>query len=199
MLRPAAMPTKTKKPVKKPTKRKPARAKTAPRTKVSSDDDLLALYEDTLRRLEAVAKNTSGTLRDRLGAIFHGQLKAIRPQREILAPIAARLLDGRDPVSAFSRETHAARQRGVEAMDLALDGVSDDLRPLAANALWLMMLSMWLFYLTDESEGETRTHGLVDELLDMAVMLLPWLGTPFIKPMLDRVSGGLERAGVRLT
>jgi hypothetical protein len=156
------------------------------------------MYEDNLRALEKLAASAKGNLRDRLGTIFHDQVDLIRPQRDTLGAIAARLLDAREPVSAFSKQTHAARERGVKAIEKALDGVAPDLRPLAANALWLMMLSSWLFYLSDEADGK-RTHAMIDELLDTAVMLLPWFGTPFVKPMIDRIAAGFDKVGIKLT
>ena len=37
---------------------------------------------------------------------------------------------------------------------------------------------MMLVYINDDSPGEKRTHGLVDDALDMIVRMLPLLANP---------------------
>jgi hypothetical protein len=76
--------------------------------------------------------------------------------------------------------------------------VPADVAPLAANALWLLMMALMLVYVNDDSPGEARTHGLVDDALDMVVAILPMLGTPMGKAVVDRVTGALARADISL-
>lgn len=160
---------------------------------------VFAYYEDNQREMEELAARATGTLRERLGVIFHGKLETIRPHRKMLAAIVQRLVDPGDPLSAFSRQSHAVRARAIGVIEAALGDVPADVRALAANALWLVMLAMMLVYINDDSSGEQRTHGLVDDALDMIVAMLPMLGTPMGKALVERVTASLGRAGIALT
>jgi AcrR family transcriptional regulator len=166
----------------------------------SKDALVFAYYEDNQRDMEDLGARATGTLRERLGVIFHGKLEAIRPQRKMLAAIVARLADPGDPLSAFSQQSRSVRQRSVAVIERAIAGdVPAEVAPLAANALWLLMMSLMLVYVNDDSPGEKRTHGLVDDALDMIVAMLPLLGTPPGRAIVERVTGALARADITLT
>ena len=165
----------------------------------SKDALVFAYYEDIQRDMEQLGERAEGTLREKLGTIFHGKLEDIRPQRKMLAAIVTRLADPGDPLSAFSQQSRSVRERSVAVIERAIaDSVPADVAPLAANALWLLMMSLMLVYVNDDSPGEARTHGLVDDALDMVVAMLPMLGTPMGKAVVERVTGALARADISL-
>ena len=159
---------------------------------------VFAYYEDNQRDMEELAAHATGTVRERLGVIFHGKLETIRPHRKMLAAIVQRLVDPSDPLSAFSKQSHEVRRRAIGVIEAALGDVPADVRPLAAHALWLLMLAMMLVYINDDSPGEARTHGLVDDGLDMVVAMLPMLGTPMGRTLVERVTAALGRADITL-
>lgn len=51
-------------------------------------------------------------------------------------------------------------------------------------------------YVNDDRPGENRTHGLVDDALDMIVPMLPMLATPMGRALCERVTSALGRAGI---
>ncbi len=159
---------------------------------------VFAYYEDNQADLEAVAASATGTLRDQLGTIFHGKLETIRPQRKMLAAIVQRLVDPTDPVGAFSTQTSAVRDRAMSVLErvLASASVPAEVMPLATRALWLLQMALMLVYVNDDSPGEQRTHGLVDDALDMIVPMLPLLATPMGRALAERVTQALTRAGI---
>jgi AcrR family transcriptional regulator len=159
---------------------------------------VFAYYEDNQAAAEAIAERATGTLRERLGTIFHGKLETIRPQRKMLAAILPRLVDPGDPLSAFSQQSRAVRDRAVAVLTRALADAKlpADIAALAAHALWMLMLAMMLVYVHDPSPGEARTHVLVDEALDLAVPLVPLLATPMGRAISGRVVQALGRAGI---
>jgi AcrR family transcriptional regulator len=157
-------------------------------------------YEDNQREMETVAERAGGTLRERLGFLLHAKLDSIGPHRAMLGAIIARLVDPGDPLSAFSSQTRAVRERaiGIFSRVLASTGLPSSAIAVAANTLWLVQLAAMLVFVNDKSASNARTHALVDEGLDLVVPLLPLLGTPAGTTLCDRVTAALSRAGIVL-
>jgi AcrR family transcriptional regulator len=167
----------------------------------SKDALVFAYYEDNEAEQAELARNATGTARERLGAILHGKLEAIRTHKKMLAGIVQRLVDPSDPVGAFSAQTHAVRDTSIAMFDdvLAGEDLPRDVRALAARALWLFEMAVMLVFVNDDSPGERRTHGLVDDALDMIVPMLPLLATPMGQALATRVTAALTRAGLSPT
>jgi AcrR family transcriptional regulator len=159
---------------------------------------VFAYYEENQAAVEELAQRATGTTRERLGALLHAKLETIRPQKKMLAAIVQRLVDPSDPVGAFSAQSRAVRDRAIAVLDDALDGdqLPPDVRALAARALWLFQMAAMLVFVNDDSPGEQRTHGLVDDALDMLVPLLPLLASPMGQALVGRVTAALSRAGI---
>jgi AcrR family transcriptional regulator len=160
---------------------------------------MFAYYEANQAEIEATIgqRALEGTLRERLGMLFHEKLETIRPQRAMLVSILPHLMNPGDPLSAFSTETREVRSRAVALFARALgDAVPPAQVPLVANALWLIQLAAMLLYVHDDSPQQRRTHGLVDDGLDLLVPLLPLLGTPPGQALVDRLTAALTRAGI---
>lgn len=161
---------------------------------------MFAFYEQNQAEMEQIALRAHGTLRDRLGALMHGKLESIRPQRAMLGKIIARLVDPSDPLGAFSAQTRAVRERAIAIFARALEpsGLPPPAIAVIAHALWLLQLAAMLVFVNDSSARSQKTHGLVDEGLDMLVPLLPLLGTPAGQALCERVTAALARAGIAL-
>jgi AcrR family transcriptional regulator len=158
---------------------------------------VFAFYEENQARVEELAITATGSVRERLGAIFHGKLDSIRSQRAMLASIIPHLVNPGDPLSAFSAQTRGVRARSIEVFERALDGaVPPHALAVVANALWLLQLACMLVYIHDDSPNEARTHGLVDDGLDMLVPMFSLLATPMGAALCDRVTTSLTRAGI---
>jgi AcrR family transcriptional regulator len=163
---------------------------------------VFAFYEDNQARFEALAERAgdSAPVRARLGALLHGSLDEIAPQRAMLASIVHHLVNPGDPLSAFSHQTRAVRERAVAVFRrvLAEAGVPPPALATAAHALWLLHLAWLLVLIHDDTPGGARTHGLLDDGLDLVVPLLPLLGTPVGIALCERVTQALTRAGIEL-
>lgn len=157
---------------------------------------LFAYYEANVDAVEAAAI-TTGSLRDRLGAAFHGMLDATRPHRALLASIVPQLADPADPLSAFSAGTRAVRERSVAVYARALAGAVPDAHvPLIAHALWLLALAVMLVFVRDDSPNQARTHRLVDDALDLLVPLAPLFATPLGRGLVEHALAALARAEI---
>jgi AcrR family transcriptional regulator len=159
---------------------------------------VFAFYEDNQAAAERVELH--GSLRDQLGALLHAKLDSIHDQRHMLGTIVQRLVDPGDPLSAFSAHSRAIRERSIElfAKPLRDAGVPAESVGMAAHALWLFQLGIMLVYINDASPGQKRTHGLVDDALDMLVPLVPLLATPIGAGLVAKVTAALSRAGISL-
>lgn len=158
---------------------------------------VFAYYEQNQAETDERAGQLEGTLRERLGTLFHAKLESIRPQRAMLASILPHLMNPGDRLSAFSAETREVRAKAIALFARALDGaVPAPQLPLVASALWLLQLAAMLLYVHDDSPEQRRTHGLVDDGLDMLVPLLPLLATPPGVAITDRLTAALSRAGI---
>jgi len=162
---------------------------------------VFAYYEQNQTTMEALAAGASGTLRDKLGVVLHGKLQSIHDQRHMLGTIVQRLIDPGDPLSAFSAQSRAVRERAIAVLEKPLrdEGLAPEVARVGAHALWLFMLAMMLVYINDDSPKQKRTHGLVDDALDMLVPMLPLLSTPMGAAIVARITSALDRAGIALT
>ena len=161
---------------------------------------VFAYYEQNQAVMEQLAESASGTLRERLGVLIHGKLRSIHEHRHMLGTIVQRLIDPGDPLSAFSAQSRAVRDRAISIIEKPLrdEGLPDEVARVGAHALWLFMLAMMLLYIKDDSPKQKRTHGLVDDALDMLVPMLPLLSTPMGRGIVERIVGALDRAGISM-
>ncbi|MEZ4250050.1 MAG: hypothetical protein R3B99_17600 [Polyangiales bacterium] len=60
-------------------------------------------------------------LRERLGIAFHTKIDAVRKDRRLLIAVSRSLADPSDPLSAFSEESRAVRERAIGIFEAALD------------------------------------------------------------------------------
>jgi AcrR family transcriptional regulator len=165
----------------------------------SSKEALIFDYEQNQQAMEELALRASGTLRERLGALMHGKLESIRPQRAMLGAIVARLVDPGDPVGAFSAQTRAVRERAIQifAETLAAGGLTPPAIAVAANTLWLLQMAAMLVFVNDTSAKSARTQARRRQA-DLLVPLLPLLATPPGRAICERVTTALGRAGIAL-
>ncbi|HEY4175720.1 MAG TPA: TetR/AcrR family transcriptional regulator [Kofleriaceae bacterium] len=164
----------------------------------SKEDLIFAYYEENQREIERVVLPEGRDVRARLGALFHAKLESLAPQKKMMASIVQRLIDPADQVSAFSTKSASVRAKAIALIDAALEGsvVPAVMRPMAAQALWLMQMAMLLVFVRDGSPGEKNTHRFVDDALDMVVPLLPLLATPMGTQLAQRIVDALSRAGI---
>ena len=157
---------------------------------------VFAYYEGNQAVVEHL--EPTGSLREQVGALMHAKLRSIRDDRHMLGTILPRLIDPGDPLSAFSAQTRSVRERAVDvfARPLRAAGLPADVVAIVAHALWVAQLGAMLVYLNDPSAHQKRTHGLVDDALDMLVPLLPVLAMPMGRNIVERVVRALDRAGI---
>jgi AcrR family transcriptional regulator len=170
-----------------------------------SKEAIVSAYYDQVQRLhgEKVQEELRGrdSLRERLGAVMHSKLEILKDDRMFLGALFRYTGDPEHPLSVFGKGTEAQRRHSVRIFQQATAGtsVSEELQVLLPWALWLGHLGMILFFLYDKTEGQQRTHELVDGMLDLLTQVVELTSSalvrPFVQPFQTRVLRMFEEAG----
>ena len=171
-----------------------------------SKEALVSAYYDRVQRLHAekVQEELRGRerLRERLGVVLHSKLEILKEDRRFLGALFRYTGDPHHPLSVFGKGTEGQRRHSLAIFEQALTGTnaSAELRVLLPWALWLGHLGMILFFIYDETEGQQRTHKLVDGILDLLTQLVELTNSalvgPFVRPFQTKILGMLRGAGL---
>jgi len=159
----------------------------------SKDAIVLAFYgqaQDEMDPLLEEALASHGDLKSRVGALLDVKLKYFEPNRPLLGTLAAHA-DPAHPLSPFSEQTRAIRERDVRYFERALEQsktrITDDLKPHLPGILWMYQMGIILFWIYDRSEGQQRTRALIDKSLAVVVRLIQLSGLPLLRPVRSMV------------
>ncbi len=170
-----------------------------------SKEAMVAAYYDQVQRLHRERARDELTrkagLRERLGVVMHSKLEILKDDRMFLGALFRYTGDPQHPLSVFGKATQSQRRHSVAVFQEAMAGtkVSEELQQLLPWALWLGHLGIVLFLIYDESEGQQRTHQLVDGMLDLLTRFVELtssaLARPFVQPFATKMLGMLRAAG----
>jgi hypothetical protein len=126
-------------------------------------------------------------LKDRIRVVLEKRFELLAPNRKFCDALFKHAPDSGDPLSPFSKETEAIRERAFEHMRLALEGgdvkMSSDLAPHMPRLMWMYQMGLILFWLYDRSTNQSRTQKLMDKSLSLLVGLLKAASLPLMKPL----------------
>src|SRR5271165_349675 len=151
---------------------------------------VMAFYEESNVAMHeqieaALAKKTD--LKSRLRAVVDVKFEYFAPNRKFLGALLRHAADPEHPLSPFSKETQAIRERDMLHFSGALEGsnlkLPDDIRPHLPKLLWLSQMGLILFWIYDRSENQARTERLVDKSLGIVANLLKLSTSPFLRPV----------------
>lgn len=112
-------------------------------------------------------------LLERLRSVLRLKFGLLKPNRLFLGALVRAGLDPENPVSPFSAETGAMRERSIDVFRRALEGsdvrIPAELAAHLPRLLWLYYMGLVLFWLFDRSEGQRKTDRLVDRSLEAIV------------------------------
>jgi AcrR family transcriptional regulator len=138
---------------------------------------------------EAILQAMAGhkKLKDRLRCVMEKRFELLAPNRKFCDALFRHAPDSQDPLSPFSKETRAIRERAFEHLRIAIDGgdvkIPADLQPQLPYLLWLYQMGLILFWLYDRSPGQQRTMKLMEKSLTLLINLLRLSGLPLMKPL----------------
>jgi AcrR family transcriptional regulator len=149
--------------------------------------DLDPLLEDALAK-------THG-LEERLQAAIEAKFKYFTPNRKLLGALSAHI-DPQHPLSPFSEQTRAIRERDIGFLRQALDGaetrIPDDLKTQLPRVLWLYQMGLLLFWVYDSSSAQKKTRRLFHKSLSLVVNLIKFSSLPLMRPVRKLVTDLLE-------
>jgi AcrR family transcriptional regulator len=164
----------------------------------SKDALVMGFYERAQRDLgpllEDVLAKTQG-LEERLGAAIEVKFQYFAPNRKLLGALSAHI-DPQHPLSPFSEETRAIRERDIGFLAAAVEGgqtrVPDDLKMYLPRVLWLYQMGLLLFWVYDSSAEQTRTRQLFRKSLSIVVSLIKFSTLPLMRPVRKLATDLLE-------
>ena len=170
-----------------------------------SKEAFVSAYYDRVQRLHAekVREEWKGnsTLRARLGTLLHSKLDILKDDRRFLGALFRYTGDPSHPLSVFGKGSQTQRAQSVELIGEAIStpGITEESRQLLPPILWLAHLGMILSLIYDESEGQQKTHRLVDAVLDLLVQAIELTNLPlvrsFVQPFQAKVLHLMQDAG----
>ena len=123
--------------------------------------EFYARLQDEMEQNLPAALEGRRDLGERLRALLDLKFGLLRPNRRFFGALVRAGLDPENPVSPFSTETAALRDRSIAIFRRALEGsdvrIPADLGPHLPRLLWLYYMGLILFWLLDRSEGQKRT------------------------------------------
>lgn len=155
----------------------------------SKEAIVLAFYDDMQEHgheatLEAIGKHKR--LRERVRVVLENRFALLEPNLKFLGALFKHSPDPEDPLSPFSKETEAIREKAIELFRVALEGgdvkVTEDLHAHLPRLLWLYQLGLILFWIYDRSAEKQRTRVLMEKSLGLVVNLVKISGLPLMRP-----------------
>jgi len=171
-----------------------------------SKEAIVSAYYDQVqcehvRRVHEELKEKEG-LRERLGVVLHSKLDILKEDRMFLGALFRYTGEPGHPLSVLGKGTQEQRKQSMEIFKLALAGAeaSREAEQILPCSIWLLHLAMILFFIYDESEGQEKTHKLVDGVLDLFVGLVKVTNAavvrPFVRPLQERLLEMMREAGL---
>jgi len=155
----------------------------------SKDAIVLAFYDQAQREMQPRLDEVllaSKDLRERLRGVIEVKLEYFSASRRLLGALSGHT-NPESPLSPFSEVTKPIRDSDMEFFARALDGskvnVPADLVEYLPRLLWLYQMGIILFWISDRSAGQKKTHLLLDKSLDVIVRLVKLAGLPLTKPV----------------
>lgn len=148
-------------------------------------------YADHLPEAERVLAEEKG-LRERVAGMIAAHLRLAGPFHPISKALYRVASDPGSPLSPFSAESKPLRDRNIALFARALEGHTTGLpkavRDRLPELLWLYKMGVILFWLYDDSQGQSRTQRFLDQTSDMLVKLIRLSKVPGIGSFASRLA-----------
>src|SRR4029077_18957134 len=155
----------------------------------SKEAIVLAFYDQAQQDMAPLleqALSAATDLEEIVGQLIRIKLEYFQPSRAFLGALSAHS-DPQHPLSPFSEQSRAIRESDMRFFERALEAgrsrTPGDLKPYLPRLLWMYQMGLILFWIYDRSEGQQRTHALLDKSLRVVVRLIKLSGLPMMRPL----------------
>lgn len=156
----------------------------------SKDALVLAFYEQAAEELGPLARKAAEPVKglaSKLREVVTVKIAYFAENRDVLRALLRTGADPKHPLSPFSRQTKLIRDADIEIFSEIVQnsGVSvpKDLAPFVPEALWMYQMGLIYFWLTDESDGQSRSRKLIDISAKTVAGLLELASMPLTKTL----------------
>ncbi len=143
-----------------------------------AQSDLDPLLDDVLSRAES--------LEERLRGIMTAKFEYFDSNRELMGTLSSHI-DPKHPLSPFSGETRAIRERDIALISGAVHGskvrIPSEWQTFLPRILWLYQMGLLLYWVYDASPKQTRTKQLFEKSLSIVVGLIKFSTLPLMRPL----------------
>jgi AcrR family transcriptional regulator len=137
-------------------------------------------------------------LEERLRIAFHAKFEILSRDRKILGALFRYSADPGHPLSAFGPATRATREASIQVFAAAVgkEKLPEDIAEVLPTALWALHMGILLYFIYDESQGQERTHKLIDGVIRMIARVLALARLPILKPLRGSLVSLMREAGL---
>jgi AcrR family transcriptional regulator len=168
-----------------------------------SKEAILQAYYDQVQQLhhsrvvEALS-NKDLSFEDRLKVAFHSKLDILQNDRKILGALFRYAGEPSHTLSPLGPATRHHREQSMATFTLALanENLQEDIRAVFPALLWAAHMGILLYFIYDDSPGQTRARKLVDGALSLLTSMLFLVRMPLFKPFRGRFASLLRDAGL---
>jgi AcrR family transcriptional regulator len=127
------------------------------------------------------------TLKGRLLGVMGQILENMTPYHQFAGILFKTAADPQSPLNPFSAESEPTRQANIELFAEVVRGAKAKIPPdLAAELptlLWLYHMGVVLFWIHDDSSGQSRTRKLMEHTVEIVVRLIQLASLPPMSPL----------------
>nr|WP_300051031.1 TetR family transcriptional regulator [uncultured Nocardioides sp.] len=158
----------------------------------SGKEELVQAFYDQIQVEHATAAEaayTTTVFADRLRGVMESFVDVAEPFHDFGAQFFHNAADPRSPLSPFSQESTPAREASTDLMRRAVEGsdlrLAPALRAELPDLLWLLHMGVVLFWVHDDSEGQSRTRALVAGLVPLVDRAARLTRLPVVRGLVD--------------
>lgn len=156
----------------------------------SKDAIVLAFYDRAQAEMAPAVDTALERTRKfatRLEAAVEAKLQYFEPNRKFLGALLGHTADRHNPLSPFGEGTAHMRAHDIESFRRVIEGSEfdppKDLAPHLPGLLWAYQMGVIFFWLTDDSEGQSRTRALLNRSAALIGRLLKMSSLPLMRPL----------------
>ena len=156
-----------------------------------SKEHLIQAYYERMHEihLESCAEllKRERALKGRLLGVMAQILENMAPYHQFAGILFKTAADPQSPLNPFSPESEHARRASIELFAQVAQGTKTKIPPdLAAELptlLWLYHMGIVLFWIHDDSRGQSRTRRLMEHTVEIVVRLIQLASLPPMRPL----------------